>query len=78
MVVRQQSHHGDDVVVVVSCGLGHPHHMTSVSGWGLPIRAHVGVWASDQAGARHLTHYGDGDDSSFRMAGAVRVRGRVV
>ena len=54
MVVGQSLHHGDDnddVVIVVSCGVGHPHRLTLVSGRGLPIGAHVGVWALDRVGA---------------------------
>ena len=64
VVASQSPHHRDDndVVIVVSRGVGHPCHLTSVSGRGLPIGARVGVWALDRAGARRLTHYRDGDD----------------
>ena len=64
VLVSRSPHHGDDddvVVVVVSRGVGHPHRLTLVSGRGLP-RACMGVWGLDRAGARPLTHHGDGDD----------------
>ena len=43
VVASQLPHHGDDVVVVISHGVGHPSCLTSVSGRGLPIGARVGV-----------------------------------
>ena len=43
VVASQLPHHGDDVVVVILCGVGHPSCLTSVSRRGLPIGARVGV-----------------------------------
>ena len=61
--MSQLLHHGDndDIVIFVLHGVGHPHHLMLVSGWGLP-GVHVGVWGLDRAGARPLTHHVDRDD----------------